>query len=193
MNFRSLIAMIAVLALPLTAAVTINYNAPIFQSFQDSTGTVLDTSYTFAVGTFATLTPTDQNLSDWATDWQELGSVTFDTVLNTFSGAATLNDNSSPFTVDTPLYIWGYNSTDYTTGSEWVMLSNTTWETPSAAGTPPPFSMGADQVGTVALVGVLNDTGDVPYIQTAAVPEPSFYALLISLAVLGMAILRRRR
>jgi hypothetical protein len=185
-------------ALGLHAQTTVNYTSPFTEVGRDSTGADLDTGYVFALGTFAAFTPTSLNTTDWATNFTSLGSVNWDDVFTNYSGSADLLNNNAPFTVGAQGYVWGYNTQTITTGTEWILITNTNWTFP-LSGSTPTVNWDASDVGTITVVGsVASSLGSIPYLQTAsmmmaAVPEPSTYAVIFGLiAIAGVAYKRRQ-
>ena len=177
---------------------TVAFTSPAFEIGNDSSGTALTTGYTFSVGSFESFTPTTLNTADWLGNFTSLGSINWDTTFTQYSGTANLTNNATPFTSGSQAYVWGYNTQTIASGTEWILLTNSSWTYPTA-GNVPTVNWDASDVGTVAVVGFISSatvgTGADPYLQTAAisaVPEPSTYALLAGVAMLGFVWLRRR-
>jgi len=180
------------------AQTTINFTSPLSEIGKDSTGTVLDTSYTFALGSFGSFTPSSSNVGDWASNFTVLGSTTWDTGFTQYSGTGNLTNNNSPFTTSNQGFVWGYNTQTIGASTEWILLTNTNWTFPTV-GSSPTVNWTSNDAGTYAALGTLNNPDGAsadPYLQTAnlsAVPEPSTYALVAGVACLGYMMARRRR
>lgn len=183
-------------ALSLHAQTTVNFTSPYTEIGTDSTGSVLDAGYTFAVGSFESFTPSTSNMTDWLINFTALGSVNWDETFTNYSGSADLANNNAPFTNGTQGYVWGYNTQTIAPGTEWILLTNTNWTYP-ISGSTPTVNWDASDVGTITILGFLaGSLGANPYLQTAnvtAVPEPSTYAFMAGLAMLGFVWFRRRR
>ena len=179
------------------AQVTINYTSPAFEIGKDSTGTALDGTYTFALGSFGTFTPTSSNVADWATNFTALNSTTWITGgQNQYSGSGTVSNNTAPFTTSNQGVIWGYNTQTIGATTEWILITNANWTFPAFTDNNIVAWTSTDS-GTYAALGTLSGTtGADPYIQTynlaSAVPEPSTYALFAGIACLGFMVARRR-
>ncbi len=171
----------------------------------DSTGTAVDSSYTFYLGTFAdSFAPTvdRSNFNDWLVNWSTLDSATFDDgVNNWFNGSVNLTDNTIFETTD-PVYIWGTNGLLGDAGEN-ILLTSANWAFPSASPDPDLTEFFLSDVGLTAVVGAVNSSYDGDEsgisnttfgafdIQTEAVPEPRGAVLLgIGLTCL---LFRRRR
>lgn len=179
------------------AQTTINFTSPAFEIGKDSSGTALDSSYTFALGSFGAFTPSSSNVEDWASNFNVLGSTTWGGFTQ-YSGTGNLTDNDSPFTTSDQGFVWGYNTQTIGASTEWILITNSSWIFPTV-GSSPTVDWTSSDVGTYAALGTItNDlgTGNAdPYLQTAslaAVPEPSTYALLAGVACLGFMVTRRR-
>jgi hypothetical protein len=109
----------------------------------DSTGSPLDSSYSFALGTFGSFTPDDTNMDQWLTNWKVLDLVTapaasgWDPAQGFFSSSFTfLSDGTSSrgpdlgtgfvFSPGEQAYIWAYNSQTMNIGTEWALITNNT-------------------------------------------------------------------
>lgn len=180
----------------LQAQTTINFTSPIGEIGKTSTGSDLDASFTFAIGSFGNFTPDSSNVADWASNFTVLGSVNWtEGLFSQYSGTGNLLNNNAPFTTSNQGFIWGYNTQVIGASTEWILLTNASWTFPTS-GSQPTVDWTSTDVGTYAALGVLNTLSSDPYLQTAnllsAVPEPSTYALLAGLATLGFVWFRRR-
>lgn len=183
-------------ALGLQAQTSINFTSPAFEIGKDSTGALLDSSYTFALGSFGAFTPNASNVADWASNFTALNSIAWDEAFTQYSQTGTIPNNNAPFTTSDQGFVWGYNTQAIGPTTEWILITNASWTFP-IAGSPPTVDWTSTDVGTFAALGVLNTMGANPYLQTynlySAVPEPSTYALMAGLAILGFVWFRRRR
>lgn len=188
----SLVAAIGLRADP----TTINFTSEAFQSGQTSVGADLTSSFTFSMGSFGSFIPTAGNVGSWVDNFTALGTTfAWDEGWGYYSGASTLTNNDAPFSTADQGYVWGYNYQTVGPTTEWILLTNPSWKFPMA-GSGATVDWTSTDAGTVAVWGALNVINNVPYIQTAAVsavPEPSTYALIGGLAMLGFVWFRRHR
>lgn len=177
-------------------AVEIVFESPAFEIAKTSGGTALTSGYTFALGSFTSITPTAGNRATWEANFSVVpvgGTTVWDEGFTRFSGSATLSSNAGAFATTKQAYIWGYNTLTIGGSTQWILFTNPSWLFPNSATDTTSWSL-ADS-GTVTVLGTLNATGNDPYFSTApasAVPEPSAYAAgLGALALLGVALRRR--
>ncbi len=193
---RLLLAVFFITGSAASAQTTINFTSPAFEIGKDSSGTALDTSFIFALGSFGSFTPSASNVADWDTNFTMLGSATTWTggATTQYSGSSTVVNNSAPFSTSNQGVIWGYNTKSIGASTEWILITNAAWTFPSITPSTTVAWTSTD-TGTYAAIGTLNSTGTDPYIQSAslsAVPEPSTYALFAGIACLGFMVVRRR-
>lgn len=176
-------------------------------------GGTLGVDFTFNLGTFNSLTPTQGNMEQWEADWKLLSVGNWDQSNQAFGNTFTFNidgtvsglSGSATFAEGEQAFIWVRN------GSEWALvtdLSGTSstdrWMLPSmtsqAGGA---FIWELDTADTVIAGGVNGIQSGTPYgydpgsdfrLQTAVVviPEPGS-ALLIAIAGLFASRRRTRR
>lgn len=113
-----------------------NFNDNLF----DSTGTALDATYSFEIGSFGSFTPTYQNVDQWVANWKVFDRA-FDpdvngwnvvdqffvaTVDHTLSGGSSSTDAnpSDVFTQGEVAYLWVYNSKTIVPTSEWALVTD---------------------------------------------------------------------
>lgn len=201
MKNRFILLIAALLVCARLSAVEINFTSPAFEVAKTSGGVVLDSSFTFTLGSFGSFVPTSSNTSDWLTNFTAVGvngSATWDTDFTQFSKTATLANNNGVFATTNQAYIWGYNTQTTGTGTEWILFTNTNWKFPTSTNILP-TSWDLSDSGTVAVVGTLNAPGSNTYfslsaISGAAVPEPSTYAqIALGLGALGFFAYHRRK
>jgi hypothetical protein len=180
-----------------------------------SDGAIIPTGgLTFAIGTFTAgfdpgsaapedVVPNwiDAGLAGNTSPWNNLANATFPAFGRIGTGtAATVVRPDGP--VGLQGYIFGFSSLDLGTVPEWILLTNPAWTFP--AGTPagevalPGAEWSAINPGTQMLVGNsfnLADGGAAldRAFQTQAIPEPSTYALIFGLGILGFLGFRRFR
>lgn len=187
-------------AISASAAIGINFSSPLLQSVVTSDNQQIDASYTFAVGTFNSFTPTSSNVSDWTSNWVSIGTTNWTDSLSFFSGDPTLQDNTLALS-NSNLYIWGYNTQTIGDGAQWLLLSNDTnlgansWVVPAVPDGPTlPMVITTIDAGTVAILGAVNPVGSTPHLQFAAVvPEPAHYAGILGAIALLIGFIRRRK
>jgi hypothetical protein len=92
-------------------------------------------------------------------------------------------------TLNTPLYLWVFNSSDPSTATQWAVFGDASWTFPSNLGTA---SLTMTSSGINVIRGSTNgsnyDLANIP-----AVPEPTTISLLASAVVMGGVALRRRK
>lgn len=118
-----------------------------------------------------------------------------------FNGVTTVMSNDSPFSANTDIYILGYNGEKTSESSEWILLTNPDWKIPAVTSgiMPTFFSLydpssgslaGTETVGGIGTIG-MGPNG--PFMTSAAIPEPSTYALFVGIGLLGFLGVRRFR
>ncbi len=152
---RSLLVTLAVLAIsaPLARATGIGWGNTAFDTLKmyDSGGNLLDNSFTFELGTWASgFTPTAANVNSWAANWKLISSayspdangwVSLDSNdpgvndpnqnIQYFSRSIIFNSNGtvqgggpSIFTTNEQAYMWVFNTKNVTPGSEWALVTD---------------------------------------------------------------------
>ncbi len=155
--------------------------------------------WSFQMGVFQTgFTPTLGTGADWASNWVHVLGVTAPWQIsgpNTNKAQAQAGVNA-PDHVGKQAMVWGYNSKTFDSASQWVLLTNTSWIIPAFDGlnvTPLPeniWNYSLAGVTTVNGVGTVSTSGMQ---MTQAIPEPSTYALIFGLGILGFLGFRRFR
>jgi hypothetical protein len=140
-SIKCIALLIGLSAAPLSQGATIFWGSLPSDTFYDSSGNSLGSSFTFEVGTFAGgFVPTSGNMADWSANWDvfdriqagaqwtantsyiDSGSGVTHQVDGSSSSLAA--DPSSIFAEGTQAYLWVYNSTVYGSGSEWALLTD---------------------------------------------------------------------
>lgn len=209
---KSLIRSLALLAVAPVAAFAINtYNIftdidGVIQFYQPGGLVEFTNSYVFEAGVFAPGTNFN-NPAQIAANFKSFASATSGQVTTTWDGdligpgqgAASLSysfdEVSSTYAngiiAGNQLAIWAYDTKNITASTDWVILTNPSWIVQ-------PLAVGASvdsrdytitDVGTTALLGSFAGQKVI----TTPVPEPSTYAALVGMVVLGAAALRRKR
>lgn len=184
-------------------------------TFQD--GSIIPTGgLTFAVGGFANgFEPTAGNFDMWVDNWVEEGlagnAVSWSNLGNeSFPSFGRLGDTGTHGTVirpGSPLlgaqgYIFGFTSLDLSVAPEWILLTNDGWTFPTTGTAPGNPALPVDDVFNATTAGTQNILGSSTLtaaaalergFQTQVVPEPSTYALIFGLGILGFLGYRRFR
>jgi hypothetical protein len=212
-------SLLALSILPSQAAVTVSINnfdasTPVVLN---STGALIDDTYSFALGSFSA--GFDANdISTWQSNWNPLAVAIngggWDTITREILFQGEINaSNVANFPTGTQMYLWVYNTQTIQAGTEWALITDVdptnnafspSWQAPDVSG-PSPGDFAVAEADTV-LYGGVNDitspngtrTGTPSdfQIQThsvtfAPVPEPGS-CLLVGLAGLALRLRRRR-
>jgi hypothetical protein len=143
-------------------AISIEWSSDIGATNYLSDGeTPLGGEFEFLLGTFVGISPGTGNIDLWEDSWVTFGEAGYSEGLSRFSNARSLTSNAPPFTTNDQIYIWGRNGT--VSGSEWILISKSTWKWPNAnPGGPPPFPVRflvAGTSGEDAILGSVNEGG----------------------------------
>jgi len=157
---KSLYTVFFLLALCVAAtAADINWNSTIGADSYKS-GDLDDrigAGFVFELGAFADdFTPTGSNTGEWADHWVALDRASYNPVTRFFSSKANLASNAVPFHWSQRGYIWGF---DQGNPGEWILVTNSDWTWPFAAGVQPPVTWSIGASGTTAIVGEVNGSG----------------------------------
>ncbi|GEP42211.1 PEP-CTERM sorting domain-containing protein [Brevifollis gellanilyticus] len=105
------------------------------------TGTALDSSFIFEIGTFGSFVPTDNNLDQWAANWKVFDRAVIGDGWNPaegyFTSFAQLSETGTPglgqssFSAETfqsgeVAYLWVYNALDLVPTSQWALVRDST-------------------------------------------------------------------
>lgn len=166
MIIRSVIAAMA-LAWQLAGAqtATIFWSSPPNAVNHTSTGQPMGTGFRFELGVFAgTFIPDSSNLSGWAANWRPLQQLSYDPIDKRFTGAHDLENNTSPFTLGKPVYVWGFMGD--ASAAEWILFRASSWTLPSA-GSMFPTQWFADAPDVSAVIGSVDGDGS-PFLMRSA-------------------------
>jgi hypothetical protein len=105
------------------------------------TGTALDSSFIFEIGTFGSFVPTENNLDQWAANWKVFDRAVagdgWNPVTGYFTSNAQLSETVTPgvgqssFSAETfqsgeVAYLWVYNALDLEPTSQWALVRDST-------------------------------------------------------------------
>lgn len=208
------ILLMAWTAAPLSAA-TVNWGTSFDSGLATSTGTEIDSSYTFELGFFAnSFIPTLENVAQWEENWRTFDVASYNQSEGWVTGTAQMNADGTSSSVAADLgvnfsemeaYVWVYNVTSTGFQAEWFLGRSQSWVFPTASGDdccdeslPVQWSIEDMATGEKPVIGahgeavgggVASQPG-VYTIQTYAIPEPgSLWLMTLSIG----ACLRRRR
>jgi hypothetical protein len=142
-----LLMLLGILGIGSVQARNISWGSQPFDNLFDSTGSALDSTFTFEIGTFESgFTPTFENRVYWADNWKVFDQATNGDGWNPgaqfFSSVANLkadgtSQSSPPLPANTFAendigYMWIYNSLTFDPASEWALITNTSGDANSA-------------------------------------------------------------
>ncbi len=134
-----------------------------------STNLPINAVFNFELGVFrGGFVPDAGNTAQWADYWVPAQRVSYNADNKFFTGQFTVVDNTAPFTIGTPAYIWGFQGSSPT--AEWILLSNATWTWP-AAGVMNPLALNWDASTATAVLGAIDTDGSPFLMQSAALPD----------------------
>ncbi|MBL9131228.1 MAG: PEP-CTERM sorting domain-containing protein [Verrucomicrobiaceae bacterium] len=197
---------------------TISWRSGIFDTLLDSSGGMLDDTFTFELGAFDPgFTPDALNFDQWSLHWHAFGQATYEPIngngwepsLQYFTKDTTvlggqLSSESPPlasyaFTAGMDAWLWVYDNQAITPTSEWALVRGSTWDFPASDLlnlTPVTWELNSADISIWGGANDLRGAGEFSSLpalfdlQTAVVPEPG------SAALMGIALcltLRRRR
>lgn len=192
-------------AAAMTAQVQINWEVALAAGTMN--GDPIPEGFTFTLGGFASgFDPSHENAADWQANfltggltgntntWMSANQPAFPN--HGFTEPQTANlANNNELAVGSLAYIWGYDSQTLNGAVNWILFQNPSWQFP-------PFNQllseafDTAQAGTIAIVGTVNYVDGDPIsssFSTEVIPEPSTYALIFGLGILGFLGYRRVR
>jgi hypothetical protein len=175
-------------------ASTVFWGSNFNDNLYDSTGTALDSTYSFEIGTFGAFTPTYQNVDQWQANWHVIDRA-FDPDSNGWNSSQqffvgtvdlqTDGTSNSPdanpadvFTQGDTVYLWAYNSKIIVPGSEWALvtevgntgtLSGDPWVVPNPADTTGSYNWNLSDASTAVIGGANGVQGPGGYSTTPPV------------------------
>lgn len=163
--------------------------------FTDASGVALESGSLVLLGTFAGGTDflnQGTNLeylqNQFTTfDTTSISAGGYDGIDGYFTEGAVVNN------LNTQLYYWIFNSSSAASATEWGIVTSPAWITPGTA--PDILVTDMSQAAESGVrVGSLNTvSGQFRTAVTSAIPEPSSFAAVAGLGILGFAAMRKRR
>ena len=150
----------------------IHWGSQGFVENADSHGAVWDAAYSMVIGVFRNgFIPTYENREQWAAQWRELGTASYDVEEKRFAGV-TDTAVSADVAAGSQVYFWGKNGTDLTKGPEWVLLSNALWKWPAKSTAIAPAAVWTTGGGPLSLIVGEAESGGKHLISRALRPVP---------------------
>lgn len=143
----------------------------------------MDGRFRFELGVFSgAFLPTVANMAEWAANWRPVQRKLYDSSSRRFAGSYTPLENSDPFIVGKPSYVWGFSGNSIS--GEWILFRNSSWLWPEANPPVPPsanvYEWFAKNANVVAGVGMILPNGIPFFMKSSAVfnvaPPPTSFA-----------------
>lgn len=149
----------------LLAQVPIPWSSPSGSINQDSFGARMGATFSFELGVFTgSFVPTSGNTAEWQANWNKADGSAYDPVGARFASVHNAVDNTAPFTVGKPAYVWGRS------GSQWILFRAPSWTWPDTSLPSPALTPWAANAATVTtVVGTVNRSGSPFLMKSAAV------------------------
>jgi len=203
----NLIALCFVFGVPVAQSQTLDWGSLSGSTIVNSTGSPLDNTYLFQLGTFDVgFTPTVTNHGQWPAKWHvfDTAAYSYDPLAGAyFTGSQNIQEVPAYGTLFEGLkaYLWIHDASD----TQNLLASASTWtfpvQDPSCCPTGAVTDWSVSNFGTSAPImggqdghdggGIFNSSAGPYDLQTAVVPEPA--SSLLALFASGMLLLRRRR
>ena len=137
-----------------------------------SAGVPMSAGFSFELGVFSgNFVPTAANTDQWAANWVPAQRVAYNGPNQRFDGQLTVEDNTAPFTVGKPAYIWGFQGG--ASSSEWILFRNPAWTWPAPAFPPSPFGRDWNAANATAIIGSIDADGSPFLMKSATVTAAS--------------------
>lgn len=150
----------------LDAQPTITWNSSPNSTNLQSNGSAMDSGFRFELGVFTdTFHPTGDNVANWAASWNSAERTQYNSVSNTFNASTVPATNQAPFTINKPVYIWGFRG-DALNG-EWILFRAMSWTWPDAFPSTPTRPLQWHTAEATAILGSIN-SNKVPFLMKSA-------------------------
>lgn len=161
-RLRKAAMFVAVLYTGTVQAQTIFWSSPANAVNLTSSGSAMNQDFRFELGVFTgSFVPTAQNKADWAVNWNPIERAIYNSSTKRYVSAHTPDSNAAPFTINKPVYVWGFSG-DAVAG-EWILFRASTWLFPDAnPPVPPPantYEWFADALSVTAIAGSIERSG----------------------------------
>ena len=132
----------------------INFYSTPGQPGYGSDGSPLNEDTSFELGVFANgFVPTATNTSQWSAHWVPAQRAKYSSAKNWFTSVCQVTNTNAPFTVGTPVYVWGFNGSE--AQGQWILYRSTNWTWPAADDTAPSTRFWSAKDANVVVVGSL--------------------------------------
>jgi hypothetical protein len=133
---------------------------------------LLSTSHVFELGGFESgFIPTAANASEWRNHWVPLAQAGYNAEFGFFAASTDVSAEMISPNLESQGYIWGWNQVEATSGAEWILLTNTTWQWPTSKNKILPPEEWTTNTATETILGSVNPSAGI-HLQTAA-PFPA--------------------
>lgn len=147
------LSLLAAFALPAEAARINFYSSPDTVAY-GSDGQLLNEDTSFELGVFANgFVPSATNTAQWSANWVPAQRTKFTTAHNWFTSILNVTNNTAPFIVGAPAYVWGFNGSE--AQGQWILFRSTSWTWPAADGNNPAPLFWSSKDANVVVVGSL--------------------------------------
>ena len=147
------LSLLAAFALPAEASRINFYSSPGVSAY-GSDGQSLNEDTSFELGVFANgFVPSATNTAQWSANWVPAQRTKFTTAHNWFTSVFNVTNNTAPFLVGAPAYVWGFNGSE--AQGQWILFRATNWAWPAANGSAPQPLLWSAKDATVVVLGSL--------------------------------------